>query len=106
MGTGAVGAAAGVGACVSWLTGGIVGGRRLRGRTFLVPLHNSTYDTDGTFTSGVLTALTAFQTAMRAAGPLAVWHRPTTPGGTDGTSYGVIGARVRDRVAFLSSRRD
>ncbi len=98
--------AAGVGACISWLTGGIVSGRRLRGRTFLVPIVASEYDAQGTLKTGTLTALEDFGDGMLAAGPLAVWHRPTSPSGTDGTSYGVVSHRIRDKVAFLSSRRD
>lgn len=98
--------AAGVGACITWLTGGIVNGRRLRGRTFLVPIVSSEYDTDGTLGAGTVGAVGNFGDDLRAAGPLAVWHRPTTPGGSDGTSYGVTAQRVRDKVAFLSSRRD
>ena len=103
--------AAGAGACVTWETGGIVvgpsgRGRRLRGRTFIVPLQVDYYDDDGTLRSNCVTTLNSFATAMRAAGPLAVWHRPTTTGGSDGNSYGVINHRVRDKVAFLKSRRD
>lgn len=105
-GSGPANAAAGVGACVTWSTGGIVHGRKLRGRTFVVPLHNACFDSDGTLYSTAFSQMQAFATAMQAAGPLAVWHRPTTKGGTDGTSYGVISNKVRDKVAFLKSRRD
>lgn len=99
-------AAAGVGACVTWTTGGIVNGRRLRGRTFLVPLSTACYEANGTLTQAALDGLGNFATQLRAAGPLAVWHRPTTKGGSDGNSYGVISHTVRDKVAYLSSRRD
>ena len=99
-------AAAGVGACASWKTGGIVNGRTLRGRTFIAPLATSSYETDGTLSPTAVTGMNAFITGMLASGPLAVWHRPTTPGGSDGNSYGVIAGSVRDRAAFLSSRRD
>ena len=105
-GTSPAQAAAGVGACVGWQTGGIVNGRRLRGRTFLVPFSNVVYDSDGTLSSGCLTVVNSFAAGMLAAGPLAVWHRPTSVGGSDGTSYGVTSYRVRDKVAYLSSRRD
>ena len=102
--------AAGVGAVVNWNTGAIVGGlhgpHRLKGRTFLVPLSTFAYDAQGTLTTAQLAALNAFGTAMMAAGPLGIWHRPTTSGGTDGTSSGVTSFSVRDHVAFLSSRRD
>lgn len=102
--------AAGVGACIGWTTGGIVQGkkgpRKLRGRTFLVPLALACYDGDGTLTATSLSQLQTMANDLQASGPLAVWHRPTTVGGSDGNSYGVVAARVRDKVAFLSSRRD
>jgi hypothetical protein len=110
VGTGPANAAAGVGACVGWTTGGIVTGahgpRKLRGRTFIVPLPNDAYQNDGTLQPTYVSGWLTWATSMMAAGPLAVWHRPTTPGGSDGNSYGVISAKVRDKVAFLSSRRD
>lgn len=98
--------AAGVGACVTWNTGLIVNGRRLRGRTFLVPLATSAYDADGTLTASALTALQSFATALLMTGPMGVWHRPTTPGGSDGAASGVVSYRLRDKVAILTSRRD
>lgn len=100
------GAAAGVGACVGWLTGGIIAGRRLRGRTFIVPLSRGEYADDGTLNTPMVTRLQTFADLMMASGPLAVWHRPTSSGASDGNSYGVIANRVKDKVAFLSSRRD
>lgn len=105
-GTGPATAAAGVGACVSWLTGGIVNGRRLRGRTFLVPVTSLAFDGGGHFGNATLTQLGTFANAMQASGPLAVWHRPTSKDATDGNSYGVVGNRVRNKVAVLRSRRD
>jgi hypothetical protein len=108
--TGGGNAAAGVGVCVGWLTGGIVTGirgpRKLRGRTFLVPLAAANYATDGTIDSVVLGEIQTWGNAMIAAGGLGIWHRPTTAGGSDGNSYGVLTAKVRDKVAYLSSRRD
>lgn len=109
-GANAVPPAAGVGACIGWTTGGIVSGsagpRKLRGRTFLVPLSTAVYENNGTISAASLTQLQDIANDLMAAGPLAVWHRPTTPGGSDGNSYGVIAAKVRDKVAYLSSRRD
>lgn len=98
--------AAGVGACVTWNTGLIVNGRRLRGRTFLVPLATVAYDADGTLTPSALTAITSFASALLATGPMGIWHRPTTPGGSDGAASGVTSFKVRDKVAILTSRRD
>ena len=103
-------AAAGVGGCIGWQTGGIVQGtkgpRRLRGRTFIVPLSSQVYEADGTILAASLDVLNTFATNLQAAGPLAVWHRPTKVAPASGTSYGVLSHRVRDKVAFLSSRRD
>lgn len=110
-GAGGTNAAAGVGACIGWTTGGIVVGagglgRKLRGRTYIVPLHVGCYDAAGTLLDGIRTSLDTMAGEIMAAGPLAIWHRPTTKGGTDGNSYAVLTHKVRDKVAFLSSRRD
>lgn len=104
-GGGTAAAAAGVGSCISWSTGGIVNGRKLRGRTFLSPLSVAAYEADGTLTAAALSGSNACAAGIMAFGPLAVWHRPTTPGGSDGTSYGVISKKVTDRVSSLRSRR-
>jgi hypothetical protein len=102
--------AAGVGACIGWTTGGIVNGakgpRKLRGRTFLVPLTATAYDTDGTLRAGYLTAAQTLANQLQASGPLAVWHRPTSAAAANGGSYAVLSNKVRDKVAYLSSRRD
>jgi hypothetical protein len=109
-GSNGIACAAGVGACIGWTTGGIVNGtkgpRKLRGRTFLVPLSSACYDTDGTLGTVAQGQLQQIADGIKNAGPLAVWHRPLTPGASNGNSYGVLSARVRDKVAFLSSRRD
>ncbi len=108
--SGTLTAAAGVGACIGWNTGGIVTGtkgpRKVRGRTFLVPLSAAAYQEDGTISPTVLPWLQTLASDLQAAGGLAVWHRPTTAGAADGNSYGVISNRVRDKVAILTSRRD
>jgi hypothetical protein len=105
VGTSAGNAAAGVGASITWLTGGIVNGKRVRGRTFIVPMYSNLYEADGTLSSGAVTLLNAFGTDL-VAGGLSVWHRPTGPGTADGSEHLVTGFRLRDKVAFLSSRRD
>lgn len=104
--SGAVGTAAGVGCCIGWSTGGIVNGRKLRGRTFLAPIARASFDADGTLMSDALLMAQSIANMLQASGPLAVWHRPTTAGGSDGNSYGVVSNKVRDKVAYLSSRRD
>lgn len=106
LASGAATAAAGVGVCVNWLTGGIINGRRLRGRTFVVPITSTAFDSTGTITAPALSTFGSFANELMAASPLAVWHRPTTVGGSDGNSYGVTSNRIKDKVSFLSSRRD
>lgn len=97
--------AAGVGACITWLTSGIVSSRRVRGRTFIVPIPVANYDPDGTLTSGALTRLDTAAAILQPS--LAVWHRPTAAGGgSDGSEHPAVDYRIRDKVAFLSSRRD
>jgi len=109
-GSGSAQSAAGVGACIGWQTGGIVQGskgtRKLRGRTFLVPLQTGVYDADGTFIQSWYNDLQTVANGIMASGPLAIWHRPSSATASDGTSYGVVSNKVRDHVAFLSSRRD
>ena len=96
------------GIVVTWRTNGVRNGRRVRGRTFLVPAATSSYQDDTVLT----TALTTFQTAASAlATPsanihLGVWSRPTAPGASDGDWFETVSASVPDKVAILRSRRD
>lgn len=98
-------AAAGVGGCIGWLTSGIVNGHRVRGRTFVVPLATAAYEANGTLTTAALGDLDAAAGVM-VTGGLQVWHRPTGPGGSDGSAHDVVNHTVRDKVAVLTSRRD
>ena len=97
-------AAAGVGACVTWLTGGIVNSHRVRGRTFIVPLEVSQYDVTGTLTLAAQTFLEDFADDMLTA-DVGVWSRPFGAGG-NGSFWPATSARIRDKVAILTSRRD
>ena len=95
------------GACVNWLTDGVRNGRRLRGRTFLVPLAGGAYDSDGTLSGPTLTTLQGAADALAASVvDLQVYGRPTGPGATDGYAEGVTAARIADKTAVLRSRRD
>lgn len=93
------------GACINWLTTEVVNGRRLRGRTFLVPLGVGSYQNDGTLLPAALADIQDAAVDLFTACDLVVWHRPTTPGGSDGLSAEVVGVRVSDRAAVLRSRR-
>jgi len=97
--------AAGTGAFVRWQTGAIVGGRRLRGRTFLAPMDKDSYDASGTIVDSRVTTMQTAANTLVATGTMNVWHRPTTPGGSDGALHVVTAATVADQVTALRSRR-
>jgi hypothetical protein len=104
--TGSSGFAGGVGTRVVWETGQVVGGRRVRGSTYLVPLIVSMYDTDGTIVNSVRANLeTAAQAMIVALGDdMVVWSRNTS-GQSDGAISTISSARVPDKVSWLRSRR-
>jgi hypothetical protein len=93
------------GARVDWATNQIVGGRRLTGRTYMVPLTAGSFDTEGVLTSAAITTLTTaagtFITTMAATGSdLAVWSR------THATTAPVETASAPQKGAILRGRRD
>lgn len=106
--------AKGVGAQVRWHTDGVVGGRRVVGSTFIVPLAGGIFDTDGTLDATYVTALkTAGDALITSQTDLAIWSRPqparegahgTLPART-GSSNFVLTCTAPDRVAWLRSRR-
>lgn len=118
-GTGAAGGySAASGAVVTWRTGVVVAGRRLRGRTFLVPTVNVAYGLDGTLQPSVQTTINT-----AAAGIFAdhatirslVWARPakervkkdgTVVPARTGDVGEITSASVPSAVAVLRSRRD
>jgi len=95
------------GAVINWNTADYRAGRRIRGRTFVVPLANTAYDANGTLTTAALGALRtgANKLVGDAGGPeFGVWSRPR--GGSGGVFATVVGASVPDKAAVLRSRRD
>lgn len=106
-GTSSGGYSAASGAVINWLTNDYRFGRRIRGRTFLVPLAGSTYQSDGTLTSSALSDLRDFAgeiTSSSGSAQFGVWSRPR--GGTGGVFATAVGSRVPDMAAVLRSRRD
>jgi hypothetical protein len=103
--TAATAYAAGTGAYTQWQTAAIVGGRRLRGRTFLAPLFNGGYDTSGTIAAATLAVLSPAVSALATAGKMVVWHRPTPLAPTSGSSSLVTSGTVPDQVTSLRTRR-
>ena len=110
--------AAPVGLSISWVTGTFIGGRRVRGRTFIVPMVSSLFENDGTPTFATTSGLQGNGTTLIAAVPgnMLVWHRPTpildaqgNPTGefnADGTGVAITSCTVADKAAVLRSRRD
>jgi hypothetical protein len=96
------------GACINWSTANALNGRRVRGRTFMVPLGASGLDVNGTIDNTALTAMRAAANTLQTDGALVrlvVWHRPSVLG-IDGGAYDVISSSISDKTAILTSRRD
>jgi hypothetical protein len=103
--TGAGNYFAGVGAYINWQTPLVVGGRRLRGRTFIAPLTVNQSDSNGTLLAAAVTLLQNSATTLAATGHLSIWHRPNPPGSSTGASASVTSALVPDQVTSLRTRR-
>lgn len=104
-GTGSGVYAGNAGGVVHWLTAGVANGHRIRGRTFIVPLISTAFDSGGSLSTTALSALRNAATAMIAAGAgdFRVWHRPV--GGTGGSAAAVLTSSVPDLAITLRSRR-
>lgn len=101
-GTNGDGYAANSGLAVEWGTAQFLNGRRLRGRTYLVPAAGQ-FDTDGTLTSGCVTAVdTAADYIVNSSANFVVWHRPVN--GAGGLSRTIATRLVRDHAYVLRSR--
>jgi hypothetical protein len=106
--------AAGTGMYVRWLTGSVVDGHKLQGRTFIVPIVTSSFFTDGELQGGTVSGVQTAATTLAATAKMILWHRPrkayTSPDGTThpdriGTGRLVIAATVPNKVTSLRSRR-
>lgn len=111
------------GCMVTWFTSGITGGRRLKGRTFFVPLADNNYQSDGTIMASFRTAVTASANTLIAAHPanMKVFQRPRAAqvAYTDGKGHthkaitarvggfdAVVSGAASVKVVTLRSRRD
>lgn len=98
------------GAVIGWQTGSVRNGRRVRGRTFLVPTSAAVFDINGTLTSSWVTTLQNAAAAMVAPAAnspdFGIYCRPSSPTVNDGAWFLATGARVPDMAAVLRSRRD
>jgi hypothetical protein len=103
--TGAGNYVGGTGAFVKWQTAGVVGGRRVKGRTFMCPLLATCFDSTGTIASTSLTTLSVAAAALSGSGKMVIWHRPTTKAAANGSQHAVVGSSVPDKVTSLRTRR-
>lgn len=106
------------GAVVSWRTNTVADRRRLRGRTFIVPMGGNAFEINGTLSAPVLTQIgnAAQALVFEQSLSMVVWHRPRAARPVDGSrpavtarlgSHGLVtGSRVPDLAAVLRSRRD
>jgi len=101
----------GTGVYVTWTTGSVYNGHRVRGRTFLVPLVNVN-QADGTIAAATLTLIGNAADALISAqmGYFSVWSKtftegdhPTQIGGGIST---ILGKTIPDKSGILRSRRD
>lgn len=93
------------GARIDWETNAIEGGRRLRGRTYLVPLGSDQYAASGNLGGSTVTALTTAATNLvtnlnAQSRSLRVWSRK------NGVARTVSSPSVPLKGAILRSRRD
>lgn len=95
----------GVGMTSVWNTGTVVGGRRLKGRTFICPLAQGFASTDGTLNNTIVTAVQSASNTLVAAALLYVWHRPKPSAPTSGVIATATSSTIPDRVTALRSRR-
>ena len=105
-GTAAGSYSAPAGIVVDWLTATVLDGRRVRGRTFIVPMSAGGYDTNGTPSAAFITDIqnAADELVLAQSSSFYIWHRPG--GGHPGGSAQVTSAHVPDFTAVLRSRRD
>lgn len=90
-----------------WITGVVLDGRFVRGRTF-IPALTELLSTAGAPTTAILTTMaTQAQNLIADANSvLVVWHRPSDPTLADGAAVVVAGHSEWAKWAVLRSRRD
>ena len=110
--------AAPVGCHINWQTNTITDGRRLRGRTFMVPMSQNIYSANGTMEDGNRIALQQATSEFVVAtnGNLLVWRRPREAVPADGSRPAIVAragasgivtsGAIPDKITVLRSRRD
>lgn len=120
-GTGAGAYAGNSGLVIHWLTTIVLRGRRLRGRSFIVPVVSTAFETNGSPTSAAITTLTNAGTALVTAigSSFVAYSRPvkahtvydkktgtpTNIAARSGSTATISSVRVPDLAISLRSRR-
>jgi hypothetical protein len=102
----------GTGFVIGWRTGNVWNGRRLQGRTFIVPAVAS-FDTDGTVGSSTITdGANAANVLLSATVDFGIWGKMMSEASPGNPSHQINGqfssataGSVKDMVAQLRSRR-
>lgn len=94
------------GAVITWHTDDVAAGRRVRGRTFIVPLAAMAYEANGTLSATCMSEIKSAADALIANSgqEFGVWRRPRP--GVAGSFHVVTRAEIKDKAAVLTSRRD
>jgi len=101
----------GSGTVINWLTGQVHAGKKIRGRTFLVPLLSTAFSSDGTLGSATQNSIiTAGNALVSTSGITSVvwsrqWDTSKPPHQTGGFLTNVNSVAVPDRAAQLRTRR-
>jgi hypothetical protein len=110
--------AGGTGYVVNWTTGAVINGKKVRGRTFMVPITSTAFSNDGTVISSLITTMQSAGQALiaDASTELVVWSKlwdkkpGEAPAGVPPKQIGgalasVNGCLIPDRAAQLRTRR-
>lgn len=97
-----------------WLTAGVAGTHRVKGRTYLVPVNGGANGGDGTPSALAISRAMSFADAMNSPGAndcvFGVYSRPfagkTGIPARPGSFHGCTGHTVPDKFVVLRSRRD
>lgn len=91
---------------VRWVTGAVINGHRVRGRTFLPGVSEQFAAGQVFAAAGISTVLAAATAYVGFTGTPVVWHRPTGDPPAGGQAVPIASAAVWNQFAYLSSRRD
>ena len=108
VGTGAGAYLAASGFLILWNTGVVNGGKKIRGRTYFVPMTANAAQSDGTIVEANRTVVQSAANALVLSTPAIGINsraRAGNPGAVD-TTVLVISANVPDKQVVLRSRRD